>query len=139
MNLDNIIKLAVDAHLGQRDKANLPYILHPLRLMMKFELYEEMATAILHDVIEDTSVTSEELEKQGISKEILDAVNCLTKKDGEDYQDFIQRISQNSLATKVKIEDIKDNLDLLRLKTLTDDDLLRAKKYHQAVNQLRGK
>jgi len=135
-NLNKAVILASEAHNGQVDKAGKPYILHPLRLMSKFSTEEEQIIALLHDVVEDSTMTFEELESYGFAKPILEALNCLTKRENEKYEDFIGRISSNSLATKVKISDIKDNMDLTRLKAITDKDLERVKKYHKALEVL---
>ncbi len=135
-NLDTAIKLAVDAHLGQVDKAGKAYILHPLRLMMKFEREEEMIVAVLHDVVEDSSFELTDFQVLGFSQAILDAVECLTKRKGEPYSEFIARIQKNALATKIKIEDIKDNLNLARLNHVEEKDVKRAQKYIDALKVL---
>jgi len=137
--LDKAIQIACTAHRGQVDKAGEPYILHPLRVMMQCSSVQEKIVAILHDVIEDSPITQVDLANGGFSKEVLNAVDCLSKRKGENYQEFINRVKANDLATKVKIEDIKDNLNLLRLPELTSSDLARLKKYHQAIYELRGK
>jgi len=135
-NLNKAIILASEAHNGQVDKAGKPYILHPLRLMSKFSREEEQIIAVLHDVVEDSNVLFKELESYGFSKIILNALDCLTKRENEEYSDFIERILNDDLATKVKIVDIKDNMDLTRLKAITDKDLERVKKYHKALQVL---
>ncbi|MET1257450.1 GTP pyrophosphokinase [Aliikangiella maris] len=124
-NLDKAIEIATKVHAGQLDKAGQPYILHPLRLMFKFETEVEMIVAVMHDVIEDSNFSLEDLNIQGFSNEVIEAINCLTKKDGEDYKAFVLRVSKNQLAKKIKIEDIKDNLNLTRLEEITDKDLQR--------------
>ncbi|MCF6258346.1 MAG: GTP pyrophosphokinase [Gammaproteobacteria bacterium] len=134
--LDQAIAIATKAHAGQVDKSGQPYILHPLRLMFKFHSEDEMIVAVMHDVIEDSLFTLDYLKNDGFSDVILDALECLTKRKGEKYGDFVLRILQNELAQKIKIEDIKDNLDLTRLNKITDDDLVRVEKYHRALNVL---
>lgn len=134
--LEKAINLASTAHAGQPDKAGKPYILHPLRLMLKFNSEEEMIVAMLHDVVEDSGISLEQLRRQGFAQPIVAAVDCLTRRKGESYEDFIARIKVNNLARKVKIEDIKDNLDLTRLTTVSENDLLRAAKYHKALGVL---
>ncbi|MDR6962100.1 (p)ppGpp synthase/HD superfamily hydrolase [Pseudomonas brassicacearum] len=131
--LDAAIALASRVHAGQVDKAGKPYILHPLRLMMKFDGLEEQLVSLLHDVVEDGDVTLDELRELGIPETAVTAIDCLTKRQGESYDQFIARIRPNSLATKVKIADIHDNLDLTRLPVLRDKDLERAAKYHRAL------
>lgn len=130
--IEKSLHIALQAHAGQVDKAAQPYILHPLRVMAKMDTNEEMSVALLHDVIEDSGFSAESLLEAGIPKDIVDAVQCLTKVYGEDYDQFIQRVLANSLAVKVKMADIEDNLDVLRLNTLGDGDLERARKYHSA-------
>ncbi|WGO98874.1 GTP pyrophosphokinase [Saccharophagus degradans] len=132
-NLEQAIAVATKAHTGQVDKAGQPYILHPLRLMFKFEAEIEMIVAVMHDVIEDSAFTQDDLKKLGFSDEVVEAIDCLSKRQGETYDSFILRVSENNLARKIKIEDIKDNLNLSRLKTISDKDLRRAAKYHRAL------
>lgn len=137
--LDQAIAIATKAHAGQVDKAGQPYILHPLRLMLRFKYEAEMIVAVMHDVIEDSSFTLDELKSFGFSDDILTAIECLTKRNGESYESFVSRVLQNDLARKVKIEDIKDNLDLTRLDKVTNKDLIRVEKYHQALKALEDK
>jgi (p)ppGpp synthase/HD superfamily hydrolase len=134
--LDAAIALAARVHAGQVDKAGKPYIFHPLRLMMKFDGLEEQLVSLLHDVVEDGDVTLDELRKLGIPEAAVTAIDCLTKRQGESYEQFIARIRPNPLATKVKIADIQDNLDLTRLPAVRDKDLERAAKYHRALRHL---
>ena len=136
-NLEQAISLATKAHFGQVDKAGNPYILHPLRLMFKLKHEDEMIVAVMHDIIEDSDYTFDDLKDYGFSDKIIKAIQLLTKPREENYEAFISRILENNLARKVKIEDIKDNLDLTRLNTITDKDLLRIKKYHHALKKLK--
>lgn len=135
-DLDQAISIANKAHAGQLDKAGQPYILHPLRLMLKFQAKDEMIVAVLHDVVEDSSFTLESLKDYGFSEVIINAIESLTKNKGETYEDFISRVSSNNLAKKIKIEDIRDNLDLTRLDKITEKDLARVEKYHRALKLL---
>jgi len=135
--LDAAIALASRVHAGQVDKAGKPYILHPLRLMMKFWL-EEQLVSLLHDVVEDGDVSLDELRELGVPEAAVTAIDCLTKRQGESYEQFIARIRPNPLATKVKIADIHDNLDLTRLPVVQDKDLERAAKYHRALLYLQA-
>jgi len=134
--LEKAIHLACDAHAGQLDKAGQPYILHPLRLMMKFSFEREQIVAVLHDVVEDTDISFRQLKSLGFAEDVIQAIDCLTKREGEGYDAFIERISKNKLATQIKIQDIQDNLDLTRLPSITYKDLERAKKYHQTLMYL---
>jgi len=113
--LAKALKIAYTAHQGQFDKGGQPYILHPIRVALNCKTEDEKIAALLHDVVEDTSVTIEELQQAGFSPNVLDAVISLTKVDGEDYMTFIKRLSLNNLAVSVKIQDLKDNMDIRRL------------------------
>lgn len=134
--IDKAVGMAHQAHIGQTDKAGRPYILHALRLMLKFDTEAEMIVAVLHDVIEDSDVTLEHLKESGYPSPVIAAIDCLTRRKDESYDDFIKRIKTNSLARKVKIADLMDNLDLTRLVVLTEQDLLRINKYHKALQIL---
>lgn len=138
-DLITAIKIACEAHADQKDKAGEPYILHPLRLMLRLKDKNAMIVAVLHDVIEDSHFDIGFLESQGFDKSILKAVEAITKKENEPYHDFIERLSFNDVAVKVKIEDLKDNLDLTRLTSIGDKDLERMKKYHKALTFLKKK
>ncbi len=138
-HLEKAITIAVTAHRGQRDKAGQPYILHPLRLMQKCSTEAEMIVAVLHDVIEDTDVTTDHLEREGFDTEVIQALRCLTKTKGEHYPDFIERVSKNQLARRVKILDLTDNMDASRLTSFTDADGTRLKRYIDALTYLRSK
>ena len=113
--LNKALDIADKAHLEQTDKAGAPYILHPMRVALRCQTEDEKTVALLHDIAEDTPITLEELKVQGFRDDVLAALKCLTKIKGEDYQTFIQRVATNSLAIKVKIQDLKDNMDLSRL------------------------
>jgi (p)ppGpp synthase/HD superfamily hydrolase len=130
--LEKAILVATQAHQGQVDKAGAPYILHPLRVMLKLNSETEMVTGILHDVIEDTPWILENLKQEGFPDEILEALDYLTRRKGEDYQDFITRVAGNPLARKVKLADLEDNLNILRFETITEKDKARLTRYHQA-------
>jgi (p)ppGpp synthase/HD superfamily hydrolase len=132
-DLTTAVKIACEAHANQKDKAGEPYILHPLRLMQRLKNKDNMIVAVLHDVIEDSQFDFSFLEAKGFDKGIIKAVDALTKRDGEAYRDFIERLSFNDMAVSVKIEDLKDNLDLTRLACVKDKDLERIKKYHKAL------
>jgi (p)ppGpp synthase/HD superfamily hydrolase len=134
--LERAIELAVEHHKGQVDKAGKPYILHPLRLMMSVDNDDEKIVAVMHDIVEDTSITIDELKIEGFSEQVISAIGCVTKEAGEDYSSFIKRISGNPLATKVKLADLEDNMDLSRLETVTEKDLERIKKYKKAKRKL---
>ena len=134
--LDRAIELAKQHHEGQTDKAGNPYIEHPLRVMNQVESEEEKIVAVLHDIVEDTDISLNDLRNEGFSEEVVSAVECLTKQDGENYDSYIERISFNPLAVKIKLADLEDNRDLTRLPEVTDKDLERIEKYDKALEKL---
>ena len=137
--LQRAIEIATQAHKGQLDKSGKDYIGHPLRVMEMGRTEEEKIAGILHDVVEDTSWTFEMLEAEGFSKEITDALRCVTKvSENENYADFIGRIKKNPLAAAVKLNDLTDNMDIRRLPYLSDKDVKRLKKYLKAYKRLSG-
>lgn len=129
--LEKAIEIAVEAHRGQLDKAGKIYILHPMRVMLRGKNETEMIVGILHDTVEDTPVTLEMLQLEGFSKEVLDALACVTKHQGEDYGNFINRVLTNPLATQVKLYDMEDNLNRDRIPYPTPKDEARFKKYEK--------
>ncbi len=131
--LTRAIIIAAEAHDGQFDKGGHPYILHPLRVMMNLSNEDERIVAVLHDVIEDTKVSSSDLYNEGFSIEIIEAIDCLSRNGLETYEEFIIRVKKNALSTKVKIKDILDNLDLSRIPNRTVKDDVRAQKYLDAL------
>lgn len=132
------VLLATKAHANQQDKGGQPYILHPLRVMMYMSSDEARAVAVLHDVLEDTDVTADDLRKAGFPKEVVEAIMILTKNTKEDYDSYIIKVKQNQLARAVKIADIKDNLNLTRIPEPTEADLARIEKYKRALKELEG-
>lgn len=137
--LNRAIEIATEAHKGQFDKAGNEYIGHPLRVMEMGKTEDEKIVGVLHDVIEDTSWTFEAIEAEGFSKEIVDALRCVTKlSENENYDDFIDRVKKNPLAVAVKINDLTDNMDIRRLPYLSDKDVKRLKKYLKAYKRLVG-
>lgn len=134
--LEQAIYIALQAHSGKLDKGGSPYILHPLRVMLTMVTTEEKIVAVLHDVIEDSSFTIQQLKQNGFSKKVLDAVSLLTKKENQSYQDYISVIKKNPLAAKIKLADLKDNMNTGRLKKITVDDKERLKKYKAAYKFL---
>ena len=134
--LNKAILIATKAHQGQIDKAGNPYILHPLRAMLSRQDDTERICAVLHDVIEDTEVTFEDLRNEGFSEEVLSALDCVTKRDKESYDEFIDRIIKNKTACYVKLADLRDNMDLSRIKTPTERDYKRIEKYKKAEERI---
>jgi (p)ppGpp synthase/HD superfamily hydrolase len=136
-NLARAVAIAAEAHRDQVDKHGAPYILHPLRVMMKMTSEEAMMAAILHDVVEDSPWTLGQLREEGFSETVLEAVDCLTKREGEAYEVFIERVMEHPLARLVKLADLEDNMDPRRIRDITDRDWERLRKYHRAWSALR--
>lgn len=129
--------IATQAHQGQTDKAGVSYLYHPLTVASLVEGDDAKAVALLHDVIEDSEVTSQDLLEAGLSSEIVDAVQLLTKSRRLSYQDYLAALKGNDLARRVKIADLTHNLDASRLnRDLTDADLKRLAKYRAALEFL---
>ena len=154
MNLENAIKIAVEAHTGQVDKGGNPYILHPLRVMLSLDKEEERIVGILHDVVEDCAGWSwERLEAEGFSEEIIQALKSVSKTPEEEaeyqslpedqrldhYLRFIERAKANEIGRQVKAADIKDNLDISRITDIFQRDVERLKRYKLAMNALGGR
>ncbi len=139
MNLERAIEIAQEAHKGVKDKGGHDYINHPIRVMHAMSNDQEKIVAILHDVVEDSDWTFERLKEEGFEDSVIESLRCVTKySEEEDYQEFIKRAATNKIATKVKMADIEDNLDLSRLGTLTEKDLTRIEKYKKALKYLKA-
>ena len=136
--VEDAVSIAARAHRGQKDKAGATYLLHPLRLMMRMDTEAAMMAAVLHDVVEDTEWTLERLREAGFSEEVLEAVDCLTHREGESYQQFVERVRTNRIARQVKIADLEDNMNVRRMNQLGPKELERMEKYHRAWRVLTG-
>ena len=135
--LEDAIILATRSHAGQTDKLGEPYILHPIRVMSKLPDENSRIVAILHDVVEDTALTIEEIREAGASEEIIEALMLLTKEKGKDYAKYLLEVAKNPLAKTVKLADIYDNSNHARLNKLPAD--IRKKlqeKYSKAKEML---
>ena len=126
------LQIAKEAHAGQVDKAGKDYILHPMTVASYMDTDVEKTIAYLHDVLEDTSVTVDEL-RNHFSNEIVDTVITLTHRKDESYFEYIQRISKSKLAKKVKVADLLHNLDITRIKEPSKQDYERLEKYKKAI------
>ena len=138
MNIERAIQIAVAAHAGIKDKGGKPYILHPIKVMMRVETEEEQIVAILHDVVEDTDWTFDALRNEGFSETVIEALETVTKQsEDEDYEDFIKRSLRNDIGRKVKIADLLENLDVTRIGELSEKDIKRINKYKKALQTLK--
>jgi (p)ppGpp synthase/HD superfamily hydrolase len=138
MNLEKALQIATDAHRNQYDKYGAPYLLHVVRVMQRGKSEAEQIVGLLHDVVEDTPLTFDDLRAAGFSEEIVAAVQCLTRPPEESYEAFIERIKTNRLAVAVKLNDLEDNMDLRRVPYLTEKDLPRVNKYLKAYHELKN-
>ncbi len=134
--LARAVAIAAIAHQDQYDKAHAPYILHPIRLMMRGQTIEEQIVGILHDVVEDSDWTLDQIAAEGFPPEIITALDCLTRRPEETYDQFLDRVLTNSLATHVKRYDLEDNMTLTRLENWSEKDLQRLQRYHKAHRQI---
>ena len=138
MTLERAIAIAAEAHAGQKDRGGAPYILHPIRLMIQMDSEDAMMASVLHDVVENSVWTLDDLRKEGFSNEVLNAVDCLTHRDeeGEGYWDYIQRVGSDSIAVKIKHSDLVDNLNPARLNEVSEKDEKRFDRYRKAQKML---
>lgn len=136
MNNELALKIAYVAHKGQVDKGGLEYINHPLTVASLVKTNEEKIVAILHDIIEDTKTTIEELKLYNFSDDIINAIDCLTKKQNQSYEEYKEKIKTNKLAIKVKIADLIHNMDMSRLNNVTKEDIERNIKYNKFLLEL---
>lgn len=130
------LALATRAHEGQVDHAGAPYILHPIRVAERCRTMEAKIVALLHDTIEDTDLTPAYLLQQGFPTSLVEAVISVTRREGEDYEEYVRRAAANHIGREVKIADLEDNMDLRRLPELTDRDVARTRKYLHAWHYL---
>lgn len=136
--LERAIAIAATAHAGQVDKGGAPYILHPLKVMLRMTTLEERIVAVLHDVVEDCGVSLDDLRNEGFSEEVLTAIESVTKVPGESYEDFVDRAAQNPIGRVVKLADLEENSDLSRIASPSWEDLERVEKYRRAIGRLHG-
>lgn len=135
-DIEEAIRIAVEAHRGQTDKAGAPYILHPLRMMLRMQTDAERMAAVLHDVVEDTPWTLDDLRGRGFAEEVVSAVDHLTRRESESYEEFVERAGRHPVARRVKIADLEDNMDIRRTGEVTEKDAERLTRYHRAWRRL---
>lgn len=134
--IDIALAIARKAHAGQVDKAGVDYIQHPLYVASQVKTEQEKAIALLHDVLEDSDITVADLLAYGLSNKVVTAVQTLTKKKGQSYQEYLEKVKSNNLARVVKLADLKHNSDLSRLKSVSNTDYERVEKYKNAIRYL---
>ncbi|MGI6253461.1 MAG: hypothetical protein ACOYJV_08500 [Aminivibrio sp.] len=135
--LDRAIEIAAKAHEGQFDKGGIPYICHSLRVMGRVPGEDMKIAAVLHDVVEDTSLTLDDLRAEGFSERVVEAVDSLTRRRGEDYSHFIMRAASNLIGINVKMADLFENCDLSRIPKPGPEDFERLRKYQGAIRTIR--
>jgi (p)ppGpp synthase/HD superfamily hydrolase len=136
--LDIAIDIAISAHAGQVDKGGRPYIKHPVAVMHAVESADAKIVAVLHDVVEDSDVSLAALRAAGFPQHIVEAIDALSRRDGELYSEFIDRVKEVELARVVKLADLKHNSDTSRLSTISKRTMRRLKKYAKAIRRLEG-
>ncbi|MFZ5767226.1 MAG: GTP pyrophosphokinase [Bacillota bacterium] len=136
--LESAIVLAVGAHRGQKDRAGAPYILHPLRVMLSSREPLEMIAGVLHDVVEDSGIALEQLRTAGYPADVIEALDALTRRPGENYGDYLARVKANPLALREKLADLRDNLDESRIPEPSENDRRLWQKYRWALQELQS-
>jgi len=135
-NTKRALRLAYDAHAGQSDKSGLPYIHHPLHLAEQMQDESTTILALLHDVVEDTQYSIEDIEAMGFDREITDALRLMTHDKRVPYMEYVEKLKKNPLARTVKLADLRHNSDLSRLNEVTEKELKRIEKYRAAIELL---
>ncbi len=132
-NTKKALKLCFEAHKNQTDKSGMPYVFHPFHLAEQMKTEETTIVALLHDLIEDTNYTIEDLTNMGFNKSITDAILLMTHSDDVDYMDYVRAIKENPIAKAVKLADLNHNSDLTRLDIVDEKSLKRREKYQKAI------
>jgi (p)ppGpp synthase/HD superfamily hydrolase len=136
--LAHAIRIAAEAHEGQFDKAGQPYMLHVLRVMFGCTSPEAQVAAALHDVVEDTDWTLDDLRREGFTERVVQTVDALTRREGEEYFAFARRAASTPLGREVKRADLLDNMDIRRIANPSEKDWERLKRYRQALDMIEG-
>lgn len=132
------LKLCFEAHKEQSDKSGMPYVFHPFHLAEQMKDEETTIVALLHDVVEDSDVTIDDLKKMGFSQNVVEAIALMTHDPDIEYMDYVAKIKENPIAKAVKLADLKHNSDMKRLDTVTKWDRERAAKYKKAIKLLKS-
>jgi len=127
------LKLCFEAHKEQTDKSSMPYVFHPFHLAEQMQTEETTIVALLHDLVEDTDYTIDDLISMGFDKTVTDAIALMTHADGVDYMEYVRMIKKNPIATAVKLADLKHNSDLTRLDVVDETAIARKEKYRKAI------
>ncbi len=127
------LKLCFEAHKDQTDKSGLPYVFHPFHLAEQMPDEDTTVVALLHDVVEDTEYTLDDLQRMGFGEKVMDALALMTHDDVVPYMEYVERLKDNSLARTVKLADLRHNSDLTRLDEVDDTARARVEKYARAI------
>ena len=130
------MKLCFDAHQHQVDKSGMPYVFHPMIVAERMTSELTTTVALLHDVVEDTDYTLEDLRAMGYPEEVISALSLLTHAPSVPYMDYVKEIAKNPIAREVKLGDLRHNSDIARLSKVTEKDLSRVEKYRKAIEYL---
>lgn len=130
------LQISFDAHKDQTDKSGLPYVYHPYEVASGLQTETEVCVALLHDVVEDTDITFEQLKEEGFGDDIIFAIKLMTHQKGVPYFDYVRAIKENPIAKSVKLSDLKHNSIVERLDQISDRDRDRIKKYQKAIDIL---
>ena len=130
------IRLMFDLHKEQTDKSGLPYVFHPWHVAESMDDEIAATVALLHDAVEDTDLTLEDVRDAGFPEEVVVALGCMTHDDSVDYMDYVRALAPNAVARKVKLADLRHNADITRLDAPTEKDLARREKYLKAIELL---
>lgn len=134
--IEEALKMMLEAHKGQTDRSGKPYVLHPLTVMSYLETDVEKVVALLHDVVEDTYVTLDDV-RQVFGDTVAEAVDLLTHKIGDSYTKYVEGLAHNPIARRVKMADLKHNMDITRIPYPTQRDFDRVRKYEKKLRYLR--
>ena len=134
--IEDAIALATEGHRGQTRPDGTPFILHPLRVALSLRDEVDQVAAVLHDLVEDSPITLDDLRARGYSAEVVEAVDHVTRREGESYEQFVERIAPHPRARRIKLADLADNMDVRRLHAFEASDGERMARYHRAWQRL---
>lgn len=135
-HLEKAIAIALRVHEGQTDRYGHPYIIHPLYVMLQMDSEAEMTAAVLHDVIEDSETTLEDLRAEGFSEAVLEAVRLMTHDEADSYEAYVRKLKPNPMARKIKLADLEHNMDIRRMDRVQEKDMARLERYRAAWETL---
>lgn len=130
------MNLMFELHKNQKEKSGVPYVFHPWHVAESMDDENSTIVALLHDSVEDTDITLDELRNEGFPEEVIEAIALMTHADGVSYMDYVKALAHNPIARKVKLADLRHNSDITRLNEITEKDLERVEKYKQAIKYL---